>query len=79
MDFIANSLFESEGEMNIGGKVKVRENLTSNSVAFIQRGFVGIITKYEPNRTFPYFVDFGGSSNPRLDWFWEAHLEKLKE
>ena len=61
----------------IGDRVKVKENLTDNSVAYCQRGQIGTITKYEPNRTFPYYIDLSNGLNDRMNWFWDNHLEIL--
>lgn len=61
-------------KMKIGDIVKVKDDLTENSVAYIQRGKVGTIVEIDFQNTFPYRIDFNDESNSRMNWFWENHL-----
>lgn len=58
----------------IGNKVRVRQDLSQDSVAYPQRGLGRVITKIDPDSAFPYFVPIQGWAD-RMCWFWDDHLE----
>ena len=58
-----------------GEKVRVRKDLTPISVAYPQRGLMGIVAEIDVTKTFPYRVEVEGF-NSRMNWFWDDHLEK---